>query len=103
MTRKQDRAKKTNWKDLMSEQEDFLRPLIREVNRLLPRLERLGAKVALEPRMLAIEPEPPILLTARAKTVSADRFLETLYYVDKLMWHLKLYIKMIIVGRSLAC
>ena len=31
MTRKQDRAKKTNWKDLMSEQEDFLRPLIREI------------------------------------------------------------------------
>jgi len=26
MTRKQDDAKKTNWKELMSEQEDFLRP-----------------------------------------------------------------------------
>jgi putative transposase len=31
MTRKQDNAKKRNWKELMSEQEDFLRPLIREV------------------------------------------------------------------------
>jgi len=31
MTRKQDSAKKTNWKELMSEQEDFLRPLIREI------------------------------------------------------------------------
>jgi transposase-like protein len=30
MTRKQDSAKKTNWKELMSEQEDFLRPLVRE-------------------------------------------------------------------------
>jgi putative transposase len=31
MTRKQDNAKKTNWKELMSEQEDFLRPLIQEI------------------------------------------------------------------------
>jgi len=31
MTRKQDSAKKRNWKELMSEQEDFLRPLIREI------------------------------------------------------------------------
>jgi len=31
MTRKQDSAKKTNWKELLSEQEDFLRPLIREI------------------------------------------------------------------------
>jgi transposase-like protein len=31
MTRKQDNAKKANWKELMKEQEDFLRPLIREV------------------------------------------------------------------------
>lgn len=31
MTRKQDNAKQTNWKELMKEQEDFLRPLIREV------------------------------------------------------------------------
>ena len=31
MTRKQDSAKNTNWKELMSEQEDFLRPLIREI------------------------------------------------------------------------
>jgi hypothetical protein len=31
MTRKQDNAKKTNWKGLMGEQEDFLRPIIREV------------------------------------------------------------------------
>jgi len=31
MTRKQDSAKKTNWKELMAEQEDFLRPLIREI------------------------------------------------------------------------
>ena len=31
MTRKQDSAKKANWKELMSEQEDFLRPLIREI------------------------------------------------------------------------
>ena len=31
MTRKQDNAKKTNWKALMAEQDDFLRPLIREV------------------------------------------------------------------------
>jgi transposase-like protein len=31
MTRKQDNAKKTNWKVLIKEQEDFLRPLIREV------------------------------------------------------------------------
>ena len=31
MTRKQDSAKKTNWKELMSEQEDFLRPLVREI------------------------------------------------------------------------
>jgi putative transposase len=31
MTRKQDSAKKTNWKELISEQEDFLRPLIGEV------------------------------------------------------------------------
>ncbi len=31
MTRKQDSAKKTSWKELMDEQEDFLRPLIREV------------------------------------------------------------------------
>ena len=31
MTRKQDIAKKSNWKELMAEQEDFLRPLIQEV------------------------------------------------------------------------
>jgi hypothetical protein len=31
MTRKQDNAKKTNWKALMTEQEDFLRPLVQEV------------------------------------------------------------------------
>src|SRR5919199_2930693 len=31
MTRKQDNAKAPNWKELISEQEDFLRPLIREV------------------------------------------------------------------------
>ena len=31
MTRKQDSAKSMNWKALMAEQEDFLRPLIQEV------------------------------------------------------------------------
>src|SRR6201994_181822 len=31
MTRKQDNAKQANWKELMKEQDDFLRPLIREV------------------------------------------------------------------------
>lgn len=31
MTRKQDNAKRRNWKALMAEQEDFLRPLIQEV------------------------------------------------------------------------
>jgi putative transposase len=31
MTRKQDNAKKANWKEIMTEQEDFLLPLIREV------------------------------------------------------------------------
>ena len=31
MTRKQDNAKKVNWKAMVAEQEDFLRPLIREV------------------------------------------------------------------------
>ena len=31
MTRKQDNAKQTNWKELMAQDEDFLRPLIREV------------------------------------------------------------------------
>jgi len=31
MTRKQDSAKKTNWKELMAHEEDFLKPLIREV------------------------------------------------------------------------
>jgi putative transposase len=31
MTRKQDSAKKTNWKELIAEQGDFLRPLIQEV------------------------------------------------------------------------
>jgi transposase-like protein len=31
MTRKKDSAKQINWKELMAEQEDFLRPLIREV------------------------------------------------------------------------
>ena len=31
MTRKQDSAKQTNWKELMAGQEDFLRPLIQEV------------------------------------------------------------------------
>jgi putative transposase len=31
MTRKQDNAKKTNWKAIMAEQEDFLRPLVQEV------------------------------------------------------------------------
>jgi transposase-like protein len=31
MTRKQDNAKKLNWKELMAQEEDFLRPLIREV------------------------------------------------------------------------
>lgn len=31
MTRKQDNAKKTDWKELIGEQEDFLRPIIRKV------------------------------------------------------------------------
>jgi len=31
MTRKQDTAKRTKWKELLAEQEDFLRPLIQEV------------------------------------------------------------------------
>ena len=31
MTRKQDNAKKLNWKELLTDQEDFLRPLIQEV------------------------------------------------------------------------
>ena len=31
MTRKQHNAKQTNWKELMAQDEDFLRPLIREV------------------------------------------------------------------------
>jgi transposase-like protein len=31
MTRKKDNAKQINWKELMAEEEDFLRPLIREV------------------------------------------------------------------------
>ena len=31
MTRKQDSAKRANWKEVVAEQEDFLRPLIREV------------------------------------------------------------------------
>jgi transposase-like protein len=31
MTRKQDSANKTNWKELMADQEDFLKPLVREV------------------------------------------------------------------------
>jgi len=31
MTRKQDSAKKANWKELMAHEEDFLKPLIREV------------------------------------------------------------------------
>jgi putative transposase len=31
MTRRQDSAKSVNWKELMAEQEDFLRPLIQEV------------------------------------------------------------------------
>src|SRR5215471_9413906 len=31
MTRKQDSANKTNWKELIAGQEDFLKPLIREV------------------------------------------------------------------------
>jgi len=31
MTRKQDNAKQTNWKELMAQDEDFLKPLIREV------------------------------------------------------------------------
>src|SRR5215218_716390 len=31
MTRKQDIAKRSNWKELLAEQEDFLRPLIQEV------------------------------------------------------------------------
>ncbi len=31
MTRKQDTAKRSNWKELLAEQEDFLRPLIQEV------------------------------------------------------------------------
>jgi putative transposase len=31
MTRKQDNAEKANWKEIMTEQEDFLMPLIREV------------------------------------------------------------------------
>jgi putative transposase len=33
MTRRQDSAKRTDWKELMAEQEDFLRPLIQEVVR----------------------------------------------------------------------
>ena len=31
MTRKQNNAKKPNWKEVLAEQEDFLRPLIQEV------------------------------------------------------------------------
>jgi hypothetical protein len=31
MTRKQDSAKRVNWKEVMGEQEDFLKPLIQEV------------------------------------------------------------------------
>ena len=31
MTRKQDNAKKANWKELIGEQEDFLRPLVQEI------------------------------------------------------------------------
>jgi putative transposase len=31
MTRKQDSAKQTNWKELIAEQEDFLRPLVQEI------------------------------------------------------------------------
>ena len=31
MARKQDNAKQVNWKEVIGEQEDFLRPLIREV------------------------------------------------------------------------
>ena len=31
MTRKQDTAKRSNWKELLAEQEDFLRSLIQEV------------------------------------------------------------------------
>jgi putative transposase len=31
MTRKKDNAEKLNWKELMSEEADFLRPLMREV------------------------------------------------------------------------
>jgi len=33
MARKQDNAKRTDWKELMAGQEDFLRPLIQEVVR----------------------------------------------------------------------
>ena len=33
MTRRQDSAKRTDWKELMAGQEDFLRPLIQEVVR----------------------------------------------------------------------
>ena len=33
MTRRQDSAKRTEWKELMAGQEDFLRPLIQEVVR----------------------------------------------------------------------
>ena len=31
MTQRKDKAKRTNWKELMGNQEDFLRPLVREV------------------------------------------------------------------------
>ena len=47
MTRKQDSAKKTNWKELMADQEDFLKPLIGEVLQqvLEPEMdEALGAE-----------------------------------------------------------
>lgn len=39
MTRKQDSAKKQNWKDLVAEQKDFLKPLVEEVVQQLLELE----------------------------------------------------------------
>ena len=39
MTRKQDSAKKQNWKDLVAEQKDFLKPLVQEVVQQLLELE----------------------------------------------------------------
>ena len=40
MTRKQDSSKRTDWKELMAGQEDFLRPLIQEVIQQVLEAER---------------------------------------------------------------